>query len=78
MAFKLKSRIIDRVEKTTNSTNGNPRFRVTLDDGSRLLTKPDSMFALYLVDGGTEYTDVPVTIEINGRGHIEFIEKEED
>lgn len=65
----LKQRTIEKVERVGTSRNGNPRFRITLEEGITLLTKPDSGFAYSLVEGGSlEGSDA--YIELDGRGNI--------
>lgn len=50
-----------------NSTNGNARYRVTFDDGSSHLTKPDSMVTNNIESGTLDGT---VEIRLDGRKRI--------
>lgn len=65
----LKKRTIHKVEHCGHSRKGNPRFRITLEEGVTLLTKPDTHIALTLVEGG-RLEGADAFIELDGRGNI--------
>lgn len=56
-----------RMVKLTHTVNGNPRWRVTWDDGRVMNTKPDSTVG-YEMD--VTWAGLTVTAEMNGRGQI--------
>ena len=74
MAVELKNRTVVSMERVKSSKSGNPIFRVGLDNDTALMTKPDAMFAYALVDGQSYIGDT-VTVGIDGRGRIVYIEK---
>lgn len=59
---------IDTIERIKNSTNGNPRFRITMDGKARN-TSPDAAFAYEVGNQGLRPGDL-VVVAINGRGAI--------
>jgi hypothetical protein len=54
------------VERANNSKDGNPRYRVTLDDGTAMLTKADAALNHYI--GNPEFRDGQVRVAITGKG----------
>lgn len=60
---------IDTIERIKNSTNGNPRFRITMLDGKALNTSPDAAFAYEVGNQGLRPGDL-VVLAINDRGAI--------
>lgn len=76
MPVPLQHRVIEKFERVGTSKSGNPRYRATLADGVTLLTKVDAAFAYAITEHG-EFTNTPVTIDIDRYGHIVYIEKEE-
>lgn len=55
------------LERLKNSVNGNPRYRVTFNDGTKFLTAPDASIGYTI--GNSEF-DGHVDITVNGRGYI--------
>lgn len=74
MAFQMTSRVVSKMEHAGNTRNGNGRYRVTLDDGVVLLTKPDTHVAVGLYEGAL--VGDTVKIDLDGRGNIVDIKKE--
>jgi hypothetical protein len=70
MSYTVRRQIL-ALERSLNTVNGNPVWRVTLDDGGVYVTKPDAMFAFAL---GDSYLDawVDVTIEGEARGRSQI------
>ena len=69
-----------KMERMRSSVNGNPRFRIYLDNGEDYPTQPDAMFAY-----GAENPEIQgtwrdreagtaplVEWHVNGRGHITY------
>jgi hypothetical protein len=61
MEQKITATIID-LHRTTNSGNGNPRYRVTLDNGRTYRTETDA--AVNNMIDNSEYRDVPVRLTL--------------
>ena len=80
MADRIITARIVKMERMTSSANGNPRFRVHLDNGESYPTQPDTMWAYGAENPeyvGTwrdrEAGESPlVEFHLNGRGHIMF------
>lgn len=64
-------RQIARLDRLTNSVNGNPRYRVHFTDGSSALTQSDAGFC-YAINN-PEFRDAPVLVEFTRAGRIAHI-----
>lgn len=71
-AAPTKAKIV-HMGRETNSTMGNPRFRVTFDNGHQALTEPNAGWAYGLHEGmigkHAKYT-------VNNKGHIDRMDVE--
>jgi hypothetical protein len=63
---------IANLKRLKNTVNGNPRYIVTFTDGTSIRTQGDSMLG-YSVEN-PEYRDVPLKLEVNGRGTLSGLE----
>lgn len=57
---------ISRVERLSNTQDGNPRFRVVFTDGRAVNTKPDAAVA-YKIEN-SEFLNVPVEVTFTDYG----------
>ena len=64
-------RTIGDLERMRNTTNGNPRWRVSFTDGTSATTEADSACASVI--DNSEYTGVPLKVEYR-RGQVCRIE----
>lgn len=62
---------ITSLERLRLSVNGNPRFRVTFDNGLTAQTQSDAGFA-YAIEN-PEYRDVPLDVTLTRAGRISHI-----
>lgn len=58
-------RIITAVERVRNSADGNPRHKVTFDDGSSANTVADAFIGTVVAN--EEYLGVPVDVTFEGQ-----------
>lgn len=61
------------LERLRNSVNGNPRFRVTLDNGTIAITQSDA--AINYGIANPEYRDVPLRVTFTKAGRISHLER---
>jgi hypothetical protein len=54
-----------------DARNGNPRYRLTFDDGTSAPLQPDSSIAYGI--NNPEYRSGPVRVTFNGRGHVTYV-----
>ena len=60
--------VIEHLERTMNSVNGNPRFRVHFTDGTVARTMSDASLC-YCIDH-PEYRGVPLAVTFTAHGKI--------
>jgi hypothetical protein len=60
--------IIAHLERLSSSVQGNPRYRVTLEDGRVFTTQSDGQVG-YLI-GNPEYRGVPVMLSLTRAGRV--------
>ncbi len=62
----MPTKRITELKRLNSSVNGNPRYRVTFDDGSSAITQSDAMFC-YAITNPEMRSDVIVTYTRAGR-----------
>lgn len=64
---------ITSIRRLRNNRNGNPSFEVTLSNGEKVRTAPNSMVAFTIQNN--EFWNVPLRVELNARGQLVNVER---
>ncbi len=64
----MEKKTITNIARLRRSVNGNPRWRLTFDDGTVACTAPDAMCAFLVV--APDHEGRTVGVEINHMGRI--------
>jgi hypothetical protein len=68
---RTETKTIVGIDRMPSSRNGNPRYRLTFDDGTSAPLQPDSSIAYGI--NNREYRSGPVRVTFNGRGHVTYV-----
>jgi hypothetical protein len=68
---RTETKTIVGIDRMSSSRNGNPRYRLTFDDGTSAPLQPDSSIAYGI--NNPEYRSGPVRVTFNGRGHVTYV-----
>ena len=62
---------IESLERLNNSSNGNPRYKVTFTNGREALTETDGQVGYGLEN--EEYRDVPLEVTFTRAGRVQYV-----